>query len=154
MGLLFTKILVLMSLMSFPSWGLTMDDLVKRGGLYYEKFTDVPFTGELTKGTHIGFMENGKPEGFWVKYFDDGTLHYKGHFKNGVTEGCWTEYHKNGQLMAKGRYIAGKKDGLWKAFNSDGSVDVWLGGRFKNGERATRASKFTIDDTGKVDCYK
>ena len=27
--------LVLMSLVSFPNWGLTMDDLVKRDGLWY-----------------------------------------------------------------------------------------------------------------------
>ena len=63
MKILFTKILVLMSLVSFPSWASEIDgkylnckcksnsqncidDLVKRGGLYYEKFTDVPFTGD------------------------------------------------------------------------------------------------------------
>tara|TARA_B110000211_G_scaffold155918_1_gene176759 strand:+ start:342 stop:458 length:117 start_codon:yes stop_codon:yes gene_type:complete len=27
---------------------MTLDDLVEREGLYYEKFTDVPFTGEVT----------------------------------------------------------------------------------------------------------
>ena len=26
-----------------------MDDLVERGGLYYKKFTDVPFTGEIAE---------------------------------------------------------------------------------------------------------
>ena len=27
-----------------------MDDLVQRDGLYYQKFTDVPFTGEIGEG--------------------------------------------------------------------------------------------------------
>ena len=30
--------------------GETMDDLVKREGIYYKKFTDVPFTGKTTGG--------------------------------------------------------------------------------------------------------
>ena len=34
----------------FPSLalGVEIDDLVERAGLFYEKFTDVPFTGEVT----------------------------------------------------------------------------------------------------------
>ena len=51
MRTLFIIPLVLMSLLSLPSWGLTMDDLVEREGIYYKKFTDVPFTGEIDGGT-------------------------------------------------------------------------------------------------------
>ena len=40
--------LLFISLLSSPSWSMTLDDLVEREGLYYEKFTDVPFTGEVT----------------------------------------------------------------------------------------------------------
>ena len=50
MRTLFIIPLVLMSLVSLPSWGLSMDDLVQREGLYYQKFTDVPFTGEVDEG--------------------------------------------------------------------------------------------------------
>lgn len=50
MKTLFIIPLVLMPLVSFPSWGLTMDDLVQRDGLYYEKVTDVPFTGDIDEG--------------------------------------------------------------------------------------------------------
>ncbi len=35
MRTLFIIPLILLSLVSFPSWGLTMGDLVERGGLYY-----------------------------------------------------------------------------------------------------------------------
>lgn len=55
--------LVLMSLVSFPSWGLTMDDLVQREGLYYKKFTDVPFTGVVDKGLYRGLIKEGQMEG-------------------------------------------------------------------------------------------
>ena len=50
---LFIIPLVLMSLVSFSSWGLTMYDLVVRAGLYYEKFTDVPFTGKRLAKLHL-----------------------------------------------------------------------------------------------------
>ena len=46
------SILVLLSL-SFPSFGETMDDLVEREGLYYKKFTDVPFTGQVEENLRI-----------------------------------------------------------------------------------------------------
>ena len=63
MRTLFIIPLVLMSLVSFPSWGLTMDDLVQRDDLYYKKFTDVPFTGEIDEGLERGNFNNGKKDG-------------------------------------------------------------------------------------------
>ena len=68
--------------------GETMFDLVKREGLLYKKFTDVPFTGKVT-GLSQGKLKNGKKVGPWV------------------------EYHVNGQLSSKGTYKNGKKDGPW-----------------------------------------
>ena len=40
--------ILVISLLSSPSWSETMDDLVKREGIYYQKFTDVPFTRKVT----------------------------------------------------------------------------------------------------------
>ena len=69
----------------FPSlaYGVTMDDLVVRDGLYYKKFTDVPFTGKVTGKTQ-GSFKNGKKHGSWVRYQDNGQLKYKGNDKDGV----------------------------------------------------------------------
>ena len=50
--------MVLMSLMSFPSWGLGKDDLVLCDGFNYETFTTTLFTGELNEGS----FKNGKKE--------------------------------------------------------------------------------------------
>ena len=46
MHLRFPLLLILLSL-SIPSLGETWGDLVEREGLFYKKFTDVPFTGEV-----------------------------------------------------------------------------------------------------------
>ena len=41
------------------------DDLVEQEGLFYKKFTDVPFTGKIT-GNEQGVLKDGKKDGPWV----------------------------------------------------------------------------------------
>ena len=52
---------ILLLTLLFPAlaFGVTVDDLVERGGLYYKKFSEVPFTGKVT-GREQGAFENGK----------------------------------------------------------------------------------------------
>ena len=85
-----------------------MDDFVQREGFFYEKFTDVPFSGKVT-GRDQGSIKNGKQEGLWISYYDDGLLFEKGDFKNGDREGLWIDYYDNGQLNKKGNYKNGVK---------------------------------------------
>ena len=40
--------ILVISLLSSPSWSVTVFDLVERNDLYYEKFTNVPFTAKIT----------------------------------------------------------------------------------------------------------
>ena len=77
---------LVLAFMLFPTLALgeTIFELVEREGLYYKKFTTVPFTGKIT----------GNVQGL---------------FKDGKKHGPWVEYHKNGQLREKGTYKDGKK---------------------------------------------
>jgi antitoxin component YwqK of YwqJK toxin-antitoxin module len=75
---------------------IEMDDLVKRDGLYYRKFTNVPFSGTLT-GEEQGTIKDGVRIGRWVSYHDNGQLGYIGTFKDGVRIGRWLWYDKNGK---------------------------------------------------------
>ena len=122
---------VLVSLVSFPSWGLTMDDLVKRAGRYYEKFTAVPFTGEI-EGMWKGSFRKGKREGSWESYYHRGQLLSKGDYENGREDGVWEYYHDNGQLHSKGAFKSGKKDGSWVGYNQDGIVNIDRTGTYRN----------------------
>ena len=115
MRTLFIIPLVLMSLLSFPSWGLTMDDLVQREGLYYKKFTDVPFTGEV-EGQSQGKFKHGKKEGFWIDYYKDGNLFWKGEFRNGKKEGPWVYYLHDGNIHSRGVYQNDRMNGYWEYF--------------------------------------
>ena len=67
--------------------GETMDDLMTKDGLYYKNyykiFIGVPFTGKVT-GKEQGSIKNGKKDGLWVYYHDNGQLWKKETFKDGV----------------------------------------------------------------------
>ena len=117
-----------------------MDDLVEREGIYYQKFTDVPFSGKVT-GEYQGVIKNGKRDGAWVQYHENGQLMHKGNYKNGKAEGAWVSYYETdqlmwkGQLYYKGNYKNGKEEGAWVSYNFDGTVHKENTGTFKNGEK-------------------
>tara|TARA_Y100000991_G_scaffold122240_1_gene92188 strand:+ start:46 stop:411 length:366 start_codon:yes stop_codon:yes gene_type:complete len=100
---------------------LTINELVKREGLYYKKFTNNPFNGEVL-GKFSGKIKNGKSYGEWLIYHKNGQLWMKGIKKDGKMDGLWEFYSSNGQLWSKGEYKYGKKDGLWKFFNADDTL--------------------------------
>ena len=103
---------ILLLTLLFPPLALgeevKIEDLVKRDGLYYPKFSEVPFTGKVT-GNYQGKIKDGKRHGPWVKY------------------------HENGQLSAKGTFKDGGRDGPWVWYNEDGTVDEEYTGPFKDG---------------------
>ena len=140
-------ITLLVSLLFSPSWGetLTINDLVTRNNLYYKKFTDIPFTGEIS-GKESGKFKKGKKEGKWVYYhengqlrikinYKNGNLNRKGNFKRGKKHGLWERYYKTGKLEYKINYKDGIKDGLEEEYFTTGklmSKGTYKGGK-KNG---------------------
>ncbi|MDC6458143.1 toxin-antitoxin system YwqK family antitoxin [Alphaproteobacteria bacterium] len=127
------------------SWGLSMDDLVKRDGLWYKKFTDIPFTGKIDEGIDRGSINNGKAQGSWVIYFGDGQLKRKVNFKDGNLHGSYVSYHDNGQLFLKGNYENGKQEGYWERYYPNGqSSDK---GVFKNSKKEGYWEGFLKDGT-------
>ena len=81
-----------------------MKDLVEREGIFYKKFTDVPFTGEEQK-----------------------------EFENWEKKDPQVSYHDRGQLWTKGTIKGGKGDGPWIGFLKDGTVNDEYTGTYKNG---------------------
>ena len=96
--------ILFISLLSSPSWSETVswDALVKRNDLYFEKFTDVPFTGEVS-GQFNGTIKNGKKEGFWREYHNNGQLYERIKFKDGIRN-SYEKYYKSGFLDGKGNF--------------------------------------------------
>jgi len=111
-----------------------MNSLEIREGFYYKKFSDVPFSGEVT-GLSKGTFKNGKVDGTWIGYYDNDQLNYKTTFKKLKMEGASVHYHKNGQLWSKGNFKNGEREGAWVDYNKDGTVVKRFTGIFKNGKK-------------------
>lgn len=83
-----------------------MNDLTERDGIYYEKSSEIPFSGEL-EGRYQGTLVNGKREGLWLTYSPEGNLWFKKTYVNGIIDGISFMYHLNGLLRSKSLYDMG-----------------------------------------------
>ena len=113
--------------------------LLMRDGLLYKKFSDIPFTGEVSSIFHDsifkGMVVNGKRDGKWVLYDNDldKTIRGIGFYKDGKYHGEGLNYHKNGQLSHKFFYDNGKLVGEWIEYHKSGKLK--LKRNYINGER-------------------
>ena len=107
------------------------NDLVIRNSIFYKKFTDIPFIGDVS-GQQNGTIRNGKRDGFWESYYENGQLNWKGSYKDDWLDGPWEYYYDNGQLSYKGNYIGGKEDGIFEHYKENGKFhkkEKWRNGK-------------------------
>ena len=95
------------------------DDLVVRNGIFYKKFTDVPFIGDVI-GHQNGTVINGKRDGFWESYYPTGKILGQGYFRDGLRDGKFFSYHDNGTIEYEGNFKDGNRIGCWRLFKDDG----------------------------------
>ena len=105
--------------------GVNIDDLVKREGVFYKKFTEELFTGKTT-GQEQSTFRRGKKHGLSVWYHENGQLSWKGTYKDGKSEGPSVSYHANGQLSSKGTYKDGEREGPYVWYYPNGQLS-WKG---------------------------
>jgi hypothetical protein len=126
---------LIIALFMFPAvamgQALDFSDLERRDGIFFKKFTSVPFTGSVTGGIR-GSFTNGKLDGPWVEYWGNGQVHSKGSFKSGKPVEMWVTYHENGQLLSQGSFNDGKPTGSWIWYTKSGRKVSTLDQAFKD----------------------
>ena len=81
------------------------------------------FRDDGTLGMKV-MMKDGEAEGLWEVFYDNGQIYYSHNYKNGIKEdGIFTFFHDNGQVKSQGEIRDGKKNGLWEYLNKDGSLE-------------------------------
>jgi len=115
-----------------PVQAVTMSDLVQRDGLFFEKFSDVPFTGSVegknvSGGTAFpgyvkGEIVEGVEQGTWRGYHDNGQLLFRGDLKDGKRAGEWVYYSADGTMLEKGRYKDDLRNGVWSSYYKSGQI--------------------------------
>ena len=125
---------VLFCLVSFYSFGYQIED---------------NFTGQVIKKYKDGQVEsienfkNGKLNGEFKEFFEDGSLFQVGIFKNGEMKsirvfyengnlkfeqnlkdrkGKYKGYYPSGQLEEEGEVFQGEKIGVWRYYNEEGKL--------------------------------
>jgi len=119
---------------------ISIEDLVKRDGIFYKKFSDVPFSGEVTgkfsgevTGEIRGEFRLGNKECTWFIFRKNGHLFSKGTYKEGKKHGPWVTYHKNGQLNFRETFKDDKMDGPWVSYWDNGQLQSK--GTYKDGKK-------------------
>lgn len=69
-----------------------------------------------------GKYRNNKKEGTWKYYFPDGTIEQIGDFNNDLPEGTWRWYYANKQLRLEEEYIDGYEEGPSIEYSDSGQV--------------------------------
>ena len=67
--------------------------------------------------------KDGKLDGPWMSFYEDGQLSMKILFKEGIQHGPEETYYPNGQMKWKVNYNNGKKVGILKEFTKSGKLD-------------------------------
>ncbi|MDX1349857.1 MAG: toxin-antitoxin system YwqK family antitoxin [Putridiphycobacter sp.] len=68
------------------------------------------------------FFKEGEKDGQSSYYYDDGKLFYTENYKNGQREGQIKRLYQNGNTWIIERYKKGQKEGVWEEYYEDGTL--------------------------------
>ena len=114
--------------------------LIKKNGLYIKKFSDEKVNGEVFQmfgdmKAPLGKMKDGKMDGLWTWWYENGQKKEEITFKNGKRDGLETEWWSNGQKINEMTYKDGKEwDGKWTSWSDDENKLKVYEETYKDGE--------------------
>jgi len=73
---------------------------------------------------------NGKENGYYKEWYENGKIENEGLMKEDKLEGEWKYYYANGNTRMIGSYINGLKNGVWKISNIEG--EYYLQQKYKD----------------------
>tara|TARA_B110000003_G_C16571540_1_gene504482 strand:+ start:626 stop:1240 length:615 start_codon:yes stop_codon:yes gene_type:complete len=92
----------------------------------------------------------GKQDGEWKFYYENGKVSDINIFKNGVANGLTVNYYKNGTIHLKGNLKNGKEDGEWKFYYASGVLEKKF--NYTNGIRTGEQRSYF--ESGKIKTIK
>ena len=104
-----------------------INHVLEKKGVYIKKFSDEEVNGSVYQmfgdiKMDLGYIKNGKKEGLWTWWFENGEKKNEGSFKDGLEFGLWTYFYENSQKQIEGIYTDWEKVGKWTYYNEDGSI--------------------------------
>lgn len=112
---------------------VTDKDLIERGGLWFEKSSDMLFTSRtsrLKQHTYGDDMRDGRGQFFYASSQLKATTTHQ----NGALNGPYEMYFENGQPMMRGSMKNGIREGAWEVFYFNGEKSLNSSGEYRNGK--------------------
>ena len=131
-----------------------------KGGTYFKKSDDKPFTGILKNFHNSGSLslksnfKDGKQHGEFQTFHPNGKISIEGNFEMGKKIGRWSEFYDDGSSYWKLNYTDGKiDDGLFEMFHKNGNLRSSV--TYKNDMPATNWTYYDeIGEIERIDIYK
>ena len=76
--------------------------------------------------------KNGKDDGIFTKWYENGEKEFEGNYKNGKEYGIFTVWYENGEKKSERNWKDGKLDGIWTGWFNNGEKKFEY--NYKNGE--------------------
>ena len=80
-----------------------------------------------------GFMVDGKPDGYWKSYYENGNLKSEGNRSNFLLDGEWKFYQEDGSISQLITYSKGKKNGKRITYTSEYILEEYFSDDTKEG---------------------
>ena len=107
----------------------TLERKFMYGMLYlYVEDGDDPFTGWVKASglqsqlLEIGYLKDGRKEGRWMKWDENGSKSSAIDWHEDRLEGTYQAWYTNGQIRVEGQTTDGEMDGEWKEYYPDGQL--------------------------------
>ena len=93
------------------------DDLVPKD------YTGIAFKCKDGKVLLLYNYKEGKRDGLWRSWHENGQLRTEKNYKDGKGDGLSMRWYENGQLQREYNYKDGKRDGLWRGWYANGQLE-------------------------------
>ena len=132
------KTLLLLLLIVGCSKLIDEPSLIEKDGVMYLPQSDKPYSGDVSKSDNFGktllkgTYKNGKKDGLWTWWYENGQKRRERTFKDGQENGLHRWWYENGQKSKEGTYKDGKQVELVTSWYENGQKGKE--GTFKDGE--------------------
>ena len=92
---------------------------------------------DLCKSKHLRDInyKDGKRDGKWTSWYEDGLKLSEGNYKDGKRDGKWTSWYENGLKWIDTNYKDGKEDGKSTEWFANGQIKIEE--NYKHGKKET-----------------
>ena len=110
---------------------------------------------EFYENGQLKFVENknedGKRDGLWTSWYENGQKQLEGTYKNGKEDGLFITWYENGERRSEGTWKGGKFDGLWISWYENGQKR--LEGTYKYGDLVNLIGRWNVDGSVRTEPF-